>query len=234
MNSFSITVAFLMGLTGSLHCAGMCGPIVWIMPFQQFGGFRKVFAISLYHLGRISVYASAAFVLHSFRALFRPEWQQVVSIALGLSLLVAGILYFLPLGSKSYPWSGFVRRQLGHFFGKPALPYLFAAGALNGMLPCGLVYMALSGTMTAATSGEAALLMFVFGAGTVPMLSFITLMRQKAGFLFTIRFRKMVPVALFLFGSLFILRGMNLGIPYLSPQVSVETGVVKSSCCHKH
>jgi len=234
MNSFSITIAFLMGLTGSLHCAGMCGPVIWVMPFHYFSGLRKLLALSLYHLGRISVYALAACILHSFRALFRPEWQQVISIVLGLLLLIAGVLQFLPIRAASYPWSGFVRRRLGYFFSRPGLPSLFAAGALNGMLPCGLVYMALSGTMTAPTPVAAALMMFAFGAGTVPMLSFITLMRQKAGFLFSMHFRKMVPVALFLFGSLFILRGMNLGIPYLSPKVSIETGAIKTSCCHRH
>lgn len=234
MNSFTITVAFLMGLTGSLHCAGMCGPIIWIMPFHQFAGWRKALAISLYHLGRISVYAAVAFMLHGVRALFRPEWQQTISIVLGILLLVAGILHFLPLKQASYPWAGFVRTRLGYFFSKPGFLSLFAAGALNGMLPCGLVYMALSGTMTVPTAAEAALLMLVFGAGTVPMLSFITLLRHKSAFLFSSGFRRLVPVALFLFGSLFILRGMNLGIPYLSPQLSVSETGVHSSCCHKH
>lgn len=234
MNSFSITVAFLMGLTGSIHCVGMCGPIVWIMPFQNFNGLQKALAMTLYHLGRISVYALAAFILHSFRDIFRPEWQQVISVVLGLLLLIAGILYFSPLRTGSYPWSNFVRTRLGYFFAAPSMISLFGAGALNGMLPCGMVYMALSGTMTADTPLAAAALMFVFGAGTIPMLSFVTLVRHKAAFLFSGRFRKMVPIALFAFGSLFVLRGMNLGIPYLSPRLSVDGGVVKASCCHKH
>jgi sulfite exporter TauE/SafE len=179
------------------------------------------------------VYALAAFLLHSFRAVFRPEWQQFVSIALGLLLLFAGILYFLPLRKAAYPWSGFVRTRLGYFFSSPSVLSLFAAGALNGMLPCGMVYMALSGAMAAETPLAASLLMFVFGAGTVPMLVFVSLVKHKAGFIASGRFRKMVPIALFAFGSLFVLRGMNLGIPYLSPRISIEGGVVKASCCHK-
>lgn len=58
MNTITLTMAFIMGLTGSLHCAGMCGPIIWIMPFQVLNGFKKWLAIALYHIGRISVYAT--------------------------------------------------------------------------------------------------------------------------------------------------------------------------------
>src|SRR5690606_17654537 len=94
MATFSITMAYLMGLTGSLHCAGMCGPIIWVMPFRVLSGFSKWLGIFLYHVGRISVYAAMGAILHSFKSVFRPEWQQYISIVLGGTLLVAGILSF--------------------------------------------------------------------------------------------------------------------------------------------
>ena len=59
-----LTMALLMGLTGSLHCAGMCGPIIWVMPFQFISGFKKWMGIGLYHFGRITVYALLVLTLH--------------------------------------------------------------------------------------------------------------------------------------------------------------------------
>ena len=235
MNSFTITMAFLMGLTGSLHCAGMCGPIIWVMPFGMMNGAKKWVGIALYHLARISVYALMAWVLYSFKSLFQPQWQQYISIALGALLLIVGFISFIPNHKLQVPlpWAGFVKQHLGRFIGNPGLFSLAMAGLLNGMLPCGLEYMALSSTVTAPTAAQAALLMYVFGAGTMPMLIGITIFRHKVSFRGIGNVKKMVPVMMLAFGLLFVLRGMNLGIPYLSPQVTVEQQQVKASCCHK-
>ncbi len=235
MNTLTYTMALLMGFTGSLHCAGMCGPIVWIMPFQAFTGVRKGFAIALYHAGRISVYALLAVVLHSFRGLFDPKVQQYISIGLGITLLIAGILSFIPghYTKINLPWAEFVKKKLGTLIGRPGVGSLGIAGVLNGLLPCGLVYMALSASMAADTTLQSAGMMYVFGLGTMPMLVSITLLKTKLAFLRTANVRKLVPLVVFAFGCLFVLRGMNLGIPYLSPQVAVEQHAIKSSCCHK-
>jgi len=236
MNTFTLTMAFLMGLTGSLHCAGMCGPIIWVMPFGMMSGAKKWIGIGMYHIARISVYALMALVLHSFKNLFQPQWQQYISIALGIALLMVGFISFIPnhKWQVSLPWAGFVKKNLGHFIGNPTLFSLTMAGLLNGLLPCGLEYMALSSTVTAPTAAHAALLMYVFGAGTMPMLIGITIFRHKASFLRFNHVKKLVPVMMFAFGALFVLRGMNLGIPYLSPKVTVEHQQVKASCCHKN
>lgn len=235
MSSFTLSMALLMGLTGSLHCAGMCGPIVWVMPFGMMNGFKKWLGIALYHIARISVYAGMALVLHSFKNLFQPQWQQYISIALGLILLITGFISFIPNNriKVSLPWAGFVKNQLGRFIGNPSLFSLTMAGLLNGLLPCGLEYMALSSTVTAPAPAEAAVLMYAFGLGTIPMMVGITILKNKAGFLRFNHVRKLVPVMMFVFGALFVVRGMNLGIPYLSPKVAVEQNEIKASCCHK-
>jgi uncharacterized protein len=235
MNTFSYTLALLMGFTGSLHCAGMCGPIVWIMPFQQFSGVKKIAALGLYHLGRISVYAGLAVILHSFRSLFDPKLQQYISIGLGISLLLVGILTFIPnhLAKFNLPWSEFVKKQLGRFIGNPRMGTMAITGVLNGLLPCGLVYMALSTSLAAQSAPQAAAMMYFFGLGTLPMLVSITLLKTKLVFLRTSHIRKLVPVVVFAFGCLFVLRGMNLGVPYLSPKVVVEQHAIHSCCSHK-
>ena len=235
MNGVGITMAFVMGLTGSLHCAGMCGPIIWIMPFNGMKGFKKWLGISLYHFGRISIYALLGLVLHSFKSFFHPQWQQYISIILGAMLLVAGLLSFLP-GSKikmSFPWAGYVQRQLGKVIGRPGVGTLFVSGLLNGLLPCGLVYMALTVSITAVSAWQSMLLMYAFGTGTVPMLVALTVLKDKAKFVRSWNVRHLVPAVMFVFGALFIVRGMNLGIPYLSPKISIEHNQVKASCCHK-
>jgi len=235
MNTLTYTMALLMGFTGSLHCAGMCGPIVWIMPFQSFSGVKKIAALGMYHLGRISVYAALAVVLHSFRSLFDPKVQQYISLGLGGVLLVVGVLSFFPPHQLkiNLPWADIVKNQLGKLIGRPGLGTIGLAGILNGLLPCGLVYMALSASLAAATPLNAALFMYVFGAGTLPMLVSITLLKSRFSFIRTLNARRLVPVVVFAFGCLFMLRGMNLGIPYLSPKVVVEQHAIKSCCCHK-
>lgn len=235
MNSLTLSMALLMGLTGSLHCAGMCGPIIFVMPFGMMSGFKKWVGIGLYHLARISVYAAMAMLLHSFKNLFQPQWQQYISIALGVTLLTIGFVSFIP-NSKigiSLPWAGFVKKNLGRFIGNPTLFSLSMAGLLNGLLPCGLEYMALSATVSAPTAMQSALLIYAFGIGTVPMMVAITILKNRASFLSMQHLKKLVPVMMFVFGGLFVVRGMNLGIPYLSPKVAIEHNEIKASCCHK-
>lgn len=235
MSISAIMLPFLMGLTGSLHCAGMCGPIIWIMPFQGLQPVKKWLAISLYHLGRISIYALLAIILHSFKSFFQPQVQQYVSIVLGALLLILGILSFLPGKQISIhlPWTQYMQAKLGKFITSPSIPSLFIAGMLNGLLPCGLVYMALSTSMVASSVIQSASIMYAFGLGTTPMLIVLTVFKSKVRMAGILKFRKMVPFAMFLFGVLFMLRGMNLGIPYLSPKVAIEQNEVKASCCHK-
>lgn len=230
-------MALLMGLTGSLHCAGMCGPIMMFLPFQHFRGLKRAAAIALYHFGRISVYALMTLVVYSFRSSFNPRWQQYVSVSLGAILLLAGLLSFLPLTARlqvRMPWSDFVKRQLGRFMGAPGLPAMLVSGMLNGMLPCGLIYMVLSATTALHSVTEAVLFTYFFGLGTMPMLVSIILFRSHIMLAKGVSYKKFTPVFVFVFGCIFLLRGMNLGIPYLSPKVQVTNGQIHSSCCHKN
>lgn len=232
MNSIFIT-ALLMGLTGSLHCAGMCGPIVLFMPFHGLAGIRKWLAIAVYHFGRISVYALMGLLLLSFKSAFHPQWQQRVSIIAGVLLLVIGLMSFTGKKLLPIPFLNSIYGLWGKLIAKPSEFTLFIAGLINGALPCGLVYMALSLSMAATDWVEVIGVLYTFGLGTLPMLVAVTLLGQKVRAFIKPTMLKLVPVTLFLFAGLFILRGMNLGIPFLSPKVSIENQEIKSSCCHK-
>jgi sulfite exporter TauE/SafE len=207
-----------------------------VMPFQHLPGLRKIFGILLYHFGRITTYAVLGLILYSFRSVFDPHIQQYVSVGVGVLLLAAGLLSFIGHTASrfSLPWTGQVKQALSMTIGKPGLPALFFTGSLNGLLPCGLVYMALSASLSGSTAMESALLMYAFGLGTVPMLVAITLVRNRVSLFHAGRIRKLVPVILFLFGCIFVLRGANLGIPILSPHVAVEQCEIKATCCHKN
>jgi sulfite exporter TauE/SafE len=235
MDLLPFYAAITMGFVGSLHCAGMCGPIMLVMPFQRLAGWKKWAGIGLYHFGRISVYAMLGLLLHSFKHLFHPQWQQYVSVALGIALLFTGVYSFLAKGRSVLPgvWQSFVQRQLASLLARPKIGLLMLVGVLNGALPCGLVYMALSLATSAHTPVEAMAVMYVFGMGTMPMLLSIILLKRKIPAFRRLSLTRFVPLIMVVFGSLFVLRGMNLGIPYLSPGVSVVEGGVKSSCCHR-
>ena len=120
MNSITPFTALSMGFAGSLHCAGMCGPIMLIMPFQQMSGWKKAAGIALYHFGRITVYALMGFILYSFKSLFYPQWQQYISAGVGIILLAIGILSFYT-NKVSLPWLQHVKLKLAQVIQKPRI-----------------------------------------------------------------------------------------------------------------
>jgi sulfite exporter TauE/SafE len=188
----------------------------------------------MYHIGRTSVYALLGILLFSFKAAFTPQVQQYVSIILGSFLLVVGILSFLPhIVKMKLPWGDLVTNSIGKYLARPGLPALFISGILNGFLPCGLVYMALSTSLIAHNVLEAATFMYAFGAGTVPVLVFIAVFKTRLKLLNAPSVKRLVPVMMFVFGALFVLRGLNLGIPMLSPRIEVQQNEITTSCCHK-
>lgn len=234
MERWGIITALLMGLTGSLHCAGMCGPIALIIQFQFLQGWKRAAGIALYHAGRISVYAVLGAILFSVKTIFTPQVQQYVSIILGVTLLVIGLLTFLPAIIRiKLPWTSFVVQAIGRFVAKPGLPALFISGILNGLLPCGLVYMALSASIMTGSMAQSVMFMYAFGAGTIPVLVSITVFKTRLKLFNRPSIKKLVPVMMFVFGTLFVIRGLNLGIPMLSPKITIEQAQIKTTCCHR-
>jgi sulfite exporter TauE/SafE len=194
-----------------------------------------VAAIALYHLARISVYAAMAATLFLFKEAFNPKIQQYISIGLGTVLLVGGVLSFIPLKqnvSFNFPWTAFAKRQLSKFIGQPTFSAIAISGFLNGLLPCGLVYMMLSGVLVLQSPLQAILFAYIFGFGTMPMLLAIILFKSRITSSWGMALKKSTPLIVFGFGCLFLLRGLNLGIPYLSPKVQITNGQIHA-CCHK-
>lgn len=228
--------AFSLGIIGSFHCIGMCGPLAFSLPLSRTNDFEKFAGSFLYNMGRIVTYSTLGLILglagKSF-SLF--GFQQWVSILVGLA-----ILFFLVIPKKwmsSTKTNSFVatynhriRSALGQLFLKKNYRSLFAIGLLNGLLPCGLIYMAIAGAIASADSLKSALFMASFGLGTLPVMWGVSFFGNYIGLGIRKKIRSIYPVMMMLMACLLILRGMGLGIPYISPAMSDSTTQIEN--CH--
>lgn len=220
--------AVILGLMGSLHCIGMCGPIAFMLPVDRTNGSKKLGQIFMYHLGRLFAYALIGLVFGLLgKGLYVFGLQQKLSIAIGILMIVLALLPHKTLGR--YPLSKVVYRiiskvknRLGQELRKQTSDTFLTIGFLNGFLPCGLVYMALFGAIAMGGVAEGSLYMLLFGLGTIPLMT--TAIYFKALLQGTIRLKaqRLIPVFVVLVGVLFVVRGLGLGIPYLSPEPILE------------
>lgn len=220
--------ALLLGIVGGLHCAGMCGPLMLALPAagQSRTGFFA--GRTAYQAGRVFVYACLGAVFgaigHTFMLAGIQRW---VSLTLG-ALLLSGLLISPRL--LQFPWMvrGIVRLKstMADFLRRRSLASLAVLGGLNGLLPCGLVYAACAAA--AATEGTlaGATYLLVFGLGTTPMMLGISLSGRLVPLAVRLRLRHLAPATMGLMAGLLILRGLALGIPYLSPDLSQN-----GACC---
>ena len=228
--------AFLLGLLGSLHCVGMCGPIAFMLPVGKSNGLQKFTQVSLYHMGRLIAYAAIGLVFgiigHSF-ATFGV--QQQLSIGIGILMITLVIfpqkqLERFKVTQPIYKLVNKVKQELGLAFKKDSYFNFFQLGFLNGLLPCGLVYMAVFASVATADLSNSVFYMLLFGLGTVPMMTGVIYFKGFIQKVTKFNFRKIIPYAVVVIGILFILRGMGLGIPYVSPKPAVEEASSTMEC----
>jgi uncharacterized protein len=208
--------AFLLGLVGSLHCAMMCGPLVTAVTAGQSRSSRVI-----YHTGRVTIYAIIGVVFGAVGQTFAlAGMQRWLSIAAGVAILL-GLLLSSRVALKT-PVARLVLKLKTVFvrlLQRRTLAAQFALGAVNGLLPCGLVYIAAAGAATTLSPALGALHMIAFGAGTLPMLVGVTMITRRLRFL-TSRAQKIIPISAVALAILLVMRGMALGIPYLSPALA--------------
>ena len=231
-----IWTGFLIGLVGSLHCIGMCGPIAIAIPVFSESKFIVMLGRVAYNFGRIATYTllGALFGLFGNR-LVLFGLQQNLSIIIGV-LIVVYIL--LPGKAKAYITNSYISRKIneafrslfGSLLSKKSNSPLFVIGMLNGLLPCGLVYMGIAGATASGSFYSGAAFMAMFGLGTFPIMLATSFAGKFINQNIRRRMAKLVPVFAFILGVLFILRGLNLGIPYISPKLVAE--VQQQIICH--
>jgi sulfite exporter TauE/SafE len=215
--------ALVLGLMGSFHCAGMCGPIAIALPLHGNTIPQKIFGGALYNIGRTITYGIMGAVFGMLgQGLQLIGFQQKVSVIMG-ALMIISVL-FPALFKNQYrmdkSWFSFVgklKKTIAQMFSIRSFQSLFFIGMLNGLLPCGLVYMAIAGAIGTGGIAEGSLYMILFGLGTIPMLLAISLAGNVLSIAVRNKINKLIPVLVVVVGILFILRGLSLGIPYLSP-----------------
>ncbi len=229
--------AFILGLLGSFHCIGMCGPIALMLPIGRSSPLQKSIKISLYNLGRITSYAIIGIVFGLLgEGLMTFGVQQQISILIGIGMILAVLIPSSKLNrfkitQPLYRVIGKVKKEMGIALKKDANTTLYQLGFLNGFLPCGLVYMAVFASIATPGLWESAIYMMVFGLGTVPVMAGIIYFKSHIEKITQWNPRRIIPYAVVVLGLLFILRGLGLGIPYVSPK-PVNTPVDSKIECH--
>lgn len=232
--------AFLTGLIGSLHCLGMCGPIAIALPGTENKGFQYFLGRFLYNVGRLVSYSALGGVVAMLgvaAAMF--DVQRWFSLALGLTLLLLAMREYGWLGSRIKNSDNFVnrwwRRTMGSMMKLKGPFGLFSIGLMNGILPCGLVYAGLFLAANSPTAWIGMAKMALFGLGTLPLMLTVSWSGKWLTNWLRQRGRFVMPVLMASLGFMFILRGMALGIPYMSPKLekSEKPGKMKMSCCEK-
>lgn len=228
--------AFTIGLVGSLHCVGMCGAIALALPHSGAKRWKYLAGRLLYNFGRIATYSLLGIFFGIMgRAVSLAGFQEKLSISLGVIILIVLVMpnkysakiLTIPILSRII---GLLRVKIGRLFGNGSLPALFSIGILNGLLPCGFVYVGIAGSLTTNSLIEGATYMALFGLGTLPTMLATSLASNFVSFNVRNTLRRFLPVGTAILATLFILRGLALGIPYISPKLS-KTPTINSDCC---
>ena len=245
-----LLTAFLLGLVGSLHCAGMCGPIALSLPLRGESLLQKIWGSILWSLGRIVTYSLMGALFGLIGSGFKMMgFQQVISIAMGILMILS---VFLPSLLKKFTSGAMIsfynpiRKGMQNLFRDKNNKALFLIGIFNGLLPCGLLYVAIAGAIGTSDMLKSISYMALFGLGTLPLLLVISLLGDVISQTIRKQINKVVPLVVVIIGIIFILRGLTLGIPFLSPPKerltpTIEmksqhvdvTSAVENSCCHE-
>lgn len=229
--------AILFGLLGSFHCIGMCGPIAFMLPVDKQNNTKRFLQIFMYHFGRVLTYGFLGLLFGLLgKGFYFFGFQQNLSIIIGIIMILVIILpsKFVNKFSATKPLykmlSG-IKNRLGKELKKKRTDTFFTIGFLNGFLPCGLVYMAIFGSIAAGNAIDGSIYMMLFGLGTIPLMTLFVYIGNFATGLVRKRIQQFIPVAVVIVGVLFILRGLGLGIPYISP-VHIHEMVDGGQMCH--
>lgn len=209
-----LLAAFILGLTGSLHCVGMCGPLM--LAAGNGGKWQSAFA---YQSGRILVYVLLGGLLGAL-GLGMRLWNAQSTIALVSGALLIGFaLLRLDPGNLLQKLPAYARFQVGlrnrvaGFISKGGTKTRFALGCCNGLLPCGLVYLAVIGAANTGSPLTGAGFMMAFGLGTLPLLTATLYAGRRLFRLDAARLAALSPIVMTIAGLLLIYRGWATYVP---------------------
>jgi sulfite exporter TauE/SafE len=229
--------AFIFGLISSFHCIGMCGPIAMMLPVDRNNQAKKVTQIITYHLGRLFAYSTIGFIFGLLgKGFLLAGMQQKMSIFIGIAMILIILIPEKVVANYNFSKLIFkviskIKTTLGTQFKNKSYKSLFTIGLLNGFLPCGMVYVALFGAIAMQSPSLGILYMVLFGLGTVPMMSSIVYLNSFLTISIRNKIQKAISYVAVFIGIVFILRGLGLGIPYISPS-NMSLFVQQQPNCH--
>lgn len=227
-----VFLAFSIGLMSSFHCLGMCGPIAMAAPVITTNWFTELLSRLSYNIGRIFSYSIIGILMGLLgNVVLLSGIQQSISIISGVFILLSLIPFFnleRRLGGRVFHLFQIIRKPFQQLFKQKKFSSVFLLGILNGFIPCGMVYMAAAGAFAGASYINGMIFMLFFGLGTLPMMYLTSAGFQLAGPVLRSKIKNVMPVLIGLIGVLFILRGLNLGIPVISPKFVISSEI--TSC----
>jgi len=215
----------------------MCGPIAMMLPVDRNNEAKKVTQIITYHIGKLTAYGILGLIFGLLgRSFYLAGMQQQLSIIVGVLMIVVAlvpekIFAKYNFSKPVYKIISKVKSSLGQQFKNKSYKSLFTIGLLNGFLPCGMVYVAIFGAIAMQSVSLGVLYMLLFGIGTIPMLTAVIYISNVLSFSFRGTLQKIIPVVAVVIGMLFIIRGLGLDIPYLSPS-NMSLFVQSEANCH--
>ncbi|HRP90599.1 MAG TPA: sulfite exporter TauE/SafE family protein [Edaphocola sp.] len=231
MNILVFVSSFLLGIGSSLHCLGMCGPLVMAVPFPA--NRRSNSTKLLYFLGKAIAYGSLGAIIGIFG--LKAIWgsaQQYVSIFAGVFILLMVLFPLLFVKKVKFPFQKYFQRIFSRIKDNPKWYHFFQLGFLNGLLPCGMVYIALTAALASGSPLEGFIAMVLFGIGTTPVLWVVAAVKGKITPKLQVKLKPVSMGLSVVVGLLLILRGLGLGIPFISPKMDTAAGA-KQACCSK-
>ena len=228
--------AFILGLLGSFHCVGMCGPIAFMLPVDRTNSFRKITQIFTYHFGRLLAYSIIGLFFGLVgKSLYIFGFQQQLSIAIGVLMIIVVLIPVQTFNKYNFSKPVYniiskVKSSLGKALKKKTADTFLTIGFLNGFLPCGLVYMAVFASLAMQSTTQGSLYMILFGLGTIPLMTTAIYIGKFLNIKAKQRIQKAIPVFVIIIGLLFIVRGLGLDIPYLSPAPITEIATGQIEC----
>ena len=222
--------ALIMGFAGSLHCVGMCSPLAMAATNMT---ARAWLSRLIYNAGRILTYGIlGAVVAVAGFATPLSDFQNLLSIVLGICLLLVGVGLMkanIPGVSKAVNGATSVLKKLfARYLQRKSYTSTFILGTLNGLLPCGLVLLALTFCLTATSPAEGFLFMLIFGVGTLPVMLGLTGFIQYFVTRFKLNFRHVTTGMIVLSGIVLIARVFIVEIPH---HAGTEHGLVDIIIC---
>jgi sulfite exporter TauE/SafE len=223
-----LVAAVLLGLMGSLHCVGMCGPIAFVLPVDRNNTLKKIGQIFIYHFGRLLAYGILGMIFGFLgKGLYVFGIQQKLSIMIGFLMIIVVLIPYKTfnrynLSKPIYKIISSLKNQLGKELKKKSPDTFLTIGFLNGFLPCGLIYMALFGAVAMGNFIQGGIYMILFGLGTIPLMTTSVYFSGVLKGTLRKKIQKLIPVFVVVIGVLFIIRGLGLGIPYISPEPVIE------------